>query len=68
MDLLVERAARLIPVEAKASTTPKPAMASGIRVIRRDFGTKAAEGYVVHAGALRLPVSPGVTALPFVAL
>jgi hypothetical protein len=68
VDLLVERAGRLIPVEAKASTTPNPGMASGIRAFRRDLGAKAAEGYVVHAGTLRLPVSPGVTALPFAAL
>lgn len=40
-------------------------MARGIESFRRDFGKRAAKGYVVHAGDVRLPLGPDATALPF---
>jgi uncharacterized protein len=68
VDIVVETAGRLIPIEAKLSATPKPAMASGIVAFRETYGDKAAPGYVVHPGSVRLPLAPGVTALPFAEL
>jgi predicted AAA+ superfamily ATPase len=65
VDLIVETAGRLVPLEAKASSTPRPGMAAGIASFRRMLGPKAAPGYVVHGGSVRLPVVPGVTAIPF---
>jgi hypothetical protein len=43
-------------------------MASGIVTFPELFCAKAAPGYVVHAGEVRLPLAPGVTALPFAEL
>ncbi len=72
VDIVVESGHGLIPIEVKLSSTPKPAMAQGIKAFRgdlgEDFGDRAAEGYVIHTGDIRLPLGPGVTALPFVGL
>ncbi len=65
VDLVLETAGRLLPIEAKLSATPRPSDASGIRRFRRDFGEAVGTGYVVHAGDVRLPLSPGVRAIPF---
>jgi hypothetical protein len=65
VDLVVEVGTRLIPIEIKTSATPRPSMAAGIERFRMDLPRKAAAGYVIHTGDLSLPLSPGVTALPF---
>jgi uncharacterized protein len=68
VDIVVETDTRLIPIEAKLSATPRPAMADAIRRFREDLGKVVGQGYVVHPGKLRLPLAPEVTALPFDAL
>ena len=68
VDFVVAYGSKLIPIEVKLSATPRPPMADSIRVFQRDLGKRAAPGYVVHPGDIRLPLSPGVTALPFGAL
>jgi predicted AAA+ superfamily ATPase len=64
VDLILSHRGRLIPLEAKLSATPKPAMASGVRAFRNDLGARAASGYVVHTGDVELPLGPEVIALP----
>jgi len=68
VDIVVEFSNRLVPVEVKLSSTPRPAMASSIKTFQEDFRDKAAPGYVLHTGDIRLPFGPGVTALPFTEL
>jgi hypothetical protein len=68
VDIVVEFGNRLVPVEIKLSSTPRPAMTSNIKTFQEDFGDKAAPGYVLHTGDIRLPFGPGVTALPFTEL
>lgn len=68
VDLVVETAGRLIPIEVKLSATPRPAMADGIRTFQQDLGEKSGPGYVIHPGEVRLSLAPKVTALPFAAL
>jgi len=68
VDLVVETAGRLVPIEVKLSATPRPPMASGIRTFRKDLGERAMPGYVVHPGDITLPLGDGVTAIPFAAL
>jgi predicted AAA+ superfamily ATPase len=68
VDLLVETAGKLVPIEVKLSATPRPAMASSIKTFHEDLGNKAMPGYVVHPGDTLLPLAPDVTALPFVEL
>jgi predicted AAA+ superfamily ATPase len=65
VDLLVEDGQRLVPIEAKASATPRPAMGAGIASLRRDLGSRAARGLVVHSGDLALPLGPDAVAVPF---
>jgi predicted AAA+ superfamily ATPase len=65
VDIVVDAGGKLVPVEVKLSATPRPGMAVGITAFHRDFRGEAAPGYVVHPGAIRLPLAPGVTALPF---
>jgi predicted AAA+ superfamily ATPase len=68
VDVIVETAAALIPIEIKASATARPEMAYGITGFRRDFGDRAAPGYVIHPGSAPLPLSEGALAWPLAAL
>ena len=68
VDIVVETGGKLVPIEVKLSATPRPSMASSIKVFLKDFGAKAMPGHVVHPGDLTLPLGDGVTALPFGAL
>lgn len=65
VDFVLETAGRLIPIEVKVSATPRPLMASSITSFRNDVGSRVAPGFVIHTGDVRLPLAPGVTALPF---
>jgi hypothetical protein len=65
VDFVVETGGQLIPIEAKLSSTPLPAMAAGIQVFRNDFGKKAGRGFVIHPGEVRTALAPDVTAWPF---
>ncbi len=65
VDFVVETGAGLIPIEVKLSATPRPAMGGAIKTFQRDMASAAMPGYVVHPGDIRLPLGPGVTALPF---
>jgi hypothetical protein len=68
VDLLVEDGARLVAIEAKASATPRPGMASGLLALRQDLGSRIGHAFVVHGGDVALPLADGVRALPFGAL
>jgi predicted AAA+ superfamily ATPase len=68
VDLVVEAQTKIIPVEIKGTATPRPDMVRGIAAFKRDFGERAAAGYVVYAGSMMLPLGAGVTALPIAAL
>ncbi len=68
VDMVVEAGGKLVPIEVKLSATPRPAMAAGITRFRQLFGDRAAQGYVVHPGDVRLPLAPGAIALPYAAL
>jgi hypothetical protein len=68
VDLVVDTGTELIPIEVKLSTTPNRNMAKGIEAFRRDFGKRAAKGYVVHPGDVKLPLGPDASACPFAEL
>lgn len=65
VDFVVETGGRLVPIEVKLSATLRPAMAAGIQCFREALGDRAAGGYVVHPGDVRLPLASGVAALPY---
>ena len=68
VDILVQSRGKLVPIEVKLSATPNANMAKGIQAFRGDLGDKAAGGYVVHPGRMRLPLAPLVEAIPFAEL
>jgi hypothetical protein len=68
VDIVIESGRKLVPVEVKLTSTPRPAMAGGIKTFQEDFKDRALPGYVLHTGDIRLPLGPGVTALPFAEL
>jgi predicted AAA+ superfamily ATPase len=68
VDLVVKSQSGLIPVEIRLSATPRIEMAREITRFRQDFGDRASDGYVVHAGQVTLPLGDGVIALPFASL
>jgi uncharacterized protein len=65
VDIVVDAGAKLVPIEVKLSATPRPAMASAVKMFQKDFGDKVLEGYVVHPGDITLSLGSGITALPF---
>jgi hypothetical protein len=65
VDIVVEHDRTLVPIEVKLTSTPRPAMADGVATFREDFKGGVEPGYVLHTGDVRLPLKPGVTALPF---
>jgi len=65
VDIVVSAGAALIPIEVKLSSTPRPVMADAIRVFQQSLGQKSTPGYVIHPGDVRIPLGPGVSALPF---
>jgi predicted AAA+ superfamily ATPase len=65
VDLIVEHGGALHPVEVKLSATPHPAMAAGILAFRADYGDRVGGGFVVHTGTGKLPLAPGVSAVPY---
>jgi len=58
----------LIPIEAKLSATPRPAMVPGILAFGKDFPRNTERGYIIHPGDTKLSIAPNVLALPFAAL
>ena len=68
VDLVVETEGALVPIEIKATATPRPAMAHGILAFRKDFPRRSTAGFVIHGGDIRLPMGSGVMAVPFGAI
>jgi uncharacterized protein len=64
VDFLVETDHGLVPVEVKASSTARPAMAAGIHALRKDLRGRIKAGWVVYTGNEVLPMGDGVTAVP----
>lgn len=63
VDLLIEENGRLIPLEVKATATPRPPMASGLQAFLRDYPHRADRGWLIHLGTQSLPLAPGVLAV-----
>jgi hypothetical protein len=65
VDLIVETAGKLIPIEIKMSATPDRSMARNIVSFRKDLYGQSEKGFVVHLGDVTLPLVPDAVALPF---
>ena len=64
VDLLLEQNGKLVPIEVKATATPRPGMASGLQAFLCDYPNRADRGWLVHLGTHVLPLAPGVMAVP----
>jgi len=65
VDVVLDRHDQLIPMEIKLSATPRPEMAAGLSIFRKDYQNRAGAGYVIHPGSIVLPMGEGSIALPF---
>ena len=65
VDLIVETAGKLIPIEIKMSATPDRSMARNIVSFRKDLYGQSEKGFIVHPGDATLPMLPHAVALPF---
>ena len=65
VDLIVEIAGKLIPIEIKTSATPDRSMARNIVAFRKDLYGQTEKGFVVHPGDVTLPLVPDAVVLPF---
>ena len=65
VDLIVETAGKLIPIEIKMSATPDRSMARNIVSLRKDLYGRSEKGFVVHPGDVTLTLVPDAVALPF---
>ncbi len=68
VDLIVETPEGIVPIECKATATPRVDHGDAVRRLRSDVGDRVRPGYVVHAGTHALPLGEGVTGLPLDAL
>jgi predicted AAA+ superfamily ATPase len=65
VDLIVETAGKLIPIEVRTSATPDCSMARNIVSFRKDLYGQSEKGFVIHPGDVTLPLDPDAVALPF---
>lgn len=64
IDFIIEEGGRLIPIEAKFTSTPDHHDARFLKRFRQDF-PKAAPGWVIHAGERMGPMGEGNWGVPF---
>jgi len=65
VDLIVETAGKLVPLEVKLFSTPRPAMAGAIKRLQEDLPGRVQRGYIIHPGQVKIPLGSNVVALPF---
>ncbi len=64
VDFIVEENSKLIPIEAKLTSTPTYRDAAPIMSFQRDFGSRATKGLVVCLCRKRIPLTKSVDAIP----
>jgi hypothetical protein len=65
VDLVVETGGRLLPIEVKATTTPRLADCAHLRSFRQEYGDSARAGLLLHAGTTTEWLAPDVLAVPW---
>jgi len=64
VDFIIEDGAKLIPIEAKLTSTPTYRDAASIMSFQRDFGSRVTKGLVVCLCRKRIPLTKSVDAIP----
>lgn len=65
VDLVIEAAGALLPIEIKAGARPRLAEAAQLRSFRREYGKEARAGLLVHTGSTLEWLAPDVLAVPW---
>ena len=65
VDFVVEAGDRLLPIEVKATTTPRFRDAAGLRVFQAEYGETARPGLLLHGGTEVSWVASDVLAAPW---
>jgi predicted AAA+ superfamily ATPase len=65
VDLVIESAGRLLPIEIKAAARPRLADCKHLRTFRAEYGAKARPGLLLHTGSTLEWLAPDVLAVPW---
>lgn len=65
VDLVIETAGRLLPIEIKAAARPRLADVAHLRSFRKEYGRKARAGLLLHTGSALEWLAPDVLAAPW---
>jgi uncharacterized protein len=65
VDLVVEVAGRLLPIEVKSTEKPRLGDARALRGFRLEYGEVARSGLLLHTGQHTEWLAPGVLAVPW---
>jgi uncharacterized protein len=69
VDLIVERSnGEVIGFEVKATATPRPRDASGLKLLRDKLGDRFRQGFLLHLGVEQIPFGDRVSALPLASI
>ncbi len=65
VDFVIETAGRLLPIEVKAAARPRLSDAAHLRTFRKEYGTSARAGLLLHTGSTLEWLAPDVLAAPW---
>jgi uncharacterized protein len=65
VDLVIESAGRLLPIEIKATSRPRLRDAAGLRAFRAEYGKDARSGLLLHTGTATQWLAPDILAAPW---
>ena len=66
---MIERAnGELLGIEVKATATPRPRDAAGLKLLRDKLGDRFRNGFVLHLGPSQIPMGDRISAIPLATL
>lgn len=65
VDVVIEAGDRLLPIEVKATASPRLADCAHLRTFRAEYGSKARAGLLLHTGSSIEWLTPDVLAVPW---
>jgi predicted AAA+ superfamily ATPase len=69
VDLIIERAnGEVVGIEVKATATPRPRDAAGLKLLRDKLGDRFRHGFLLHLGPASIPLGDRVSATPLAAV
>jgi predicted AAA+ superfamily ATPase len=69
VDLVLERLnGDIIAIEVKATASPRPRDAAGLKLLRDNLGGRFKQGILLHLGAEPIPIGEKISAIPLAAL